>query len=123
MDCSPPFRLGLDRLILQVKVQGRQKLIFALPGNPVSALVSCKLMVYPALRKMQGMVETEWLAPQVSVQLAHSVRLDSMRPEFHRAMVSWDDQSRSFIASSTGFQDSSRLLRLDSFVYAIIRGA
>ena len=34
---------------------GRKKLVFALPGNPVSATVTCNLFVIPALRKMTGM--------------------------------------------------------------------
>lgn len=35
-------------------VKSRRKLIFGLPGNPVSALVTFNLFVKPALRKMQG---------------------------------------------------------------------
>ena len=37
-----------------VDLEGARKLIFALPGNPVSALVTCNLFVIPAIRKMQG---------------------------------------------------------------------
>lgn len=34
--------------------KGKPKLIFGLPGNPVSAIVTCNLYVIPALRKMSG---------------------------------------------------------------------
>ena len=33
---------------------GHKKLFFGLPGNPVSALVTCHLYVLPALRQMAG---------------------------------------------------------------------
>jgi len=32
----------------------QKKLLFGLPGNPVSAIVTCHLYVVPALRKMSG---------------------------------------------------------------------
>ncbi len=32
----------------------KKKLFFCLPGNPVSAVVTCNLYVIPALRKMSG---------------------------------------------------------------------
>lgn len=34
--------------------QWRGRFLFGLPGNPVSALVTCGLLVYPALRQFQG---------------------------------------------------------------------
>ena len=37
---------------------GSTKLIFALPGNPVSAAVTFNLFVMPALRKMSGWTNT-----------------------------------------------------------------
>jgi len=33
---------------------GLKKLFFGLPGNPVSALVTCHLYVLPALRRIAG---------------------------------------------------------------------
>jgi len=33
---------------------GHKKLFFGLPGNPVSAFVTCHLYVLPALRQMAG---------------------------------------------------------------------
>ena len=31
-----------------------ETLVFGLPGNPVSSLVGCELLVKPALRSLQG---------------------------------------------------------------------
>lgn len=44
------------------------KPIFALPGNPASALVCLYIFVIPALRKMGGFVEAECQLPRLRVQ-------------------------------------------------------
>ncbi len=80
--------------------------IFALPGNPASALVTFHLFVLPALHKMAG--EHPRGLPRVPVELAHDFPLDRERPEFHRAVVSVgaDGVLR---ATSTGGQRSSKV--------------
>lgn len=42
-------------------------LVFALPGNPASALVTFFLFVLPSLRKMEGRREDEWELPRIPV--------------------------------------------------------
>lgn len=93
---------------------GRNRLIFALPGNPVSSLVTFHLFAVPALRKLAG-----WRDPQlrtVQAQLAHALPLDPQRPEYHRATLRWesslDDGRGGYRAESTGSQASSRLLSM-----------
>ncbi len=89
--------------------QGR-RLVFGLPGNPVSSLVTFYLFVVPALRKMAG-----WPDPrlrQVQARLAQPLPLDAFRPEYHRATLSWDADQACFVAVSTGSQASSRLLSM-----------
>ncbi len=95
-------------------VDGRRKLIFALPGNPVSSLVTFYLMAVPAMRKLAG-----WANPhlrRVKAQLAQSLPLDAYRPEYHRATLRWDgdrhDGTGGYVAESTGSQASSRLLSM-----------
>ncbi len=84
------------------------KPVFALPGFPVSSLVSFELFVRPALRVIQG--DTAWARPQVSVYLDHEVHHDPQRWEFVRAVVRRDgDVLR---ATTTGSQSSGRLLSL-----------
>ena len=59
-------------------------LCFALPGNPVSCLVTKALLVDPALRYMQGAKVQECLYPEVTVTIDTDLELDSERPEYHR---------------------------------------
>jgi gephyrin len=97
-------------------VEGRRKLIFGLPGNPVSSLVTFYLLAVPALRKLAG-----WADPhlrRVSAVLDQPLPLDAYRPEYHRALLRWDttlhDGRGGYRAASTGSQASSRLLSLRS---------
>ncbi|KAI9492942.1 MoaB/Mog domain-containing protein [Zychaea mexicana] len=83
------------------------KLIFALPGNPASAIVTFYLFVLPGLRKMAGYAQHE--NPVIPVEITDDVSLDP-RPEYHRVRVSI--VGNRFIAGSTGGQRSSRMLSL-----------
>ena len=92
----------------------RTVLVFALPGNPVSSLVTFYLMAGPALRKLAG-----WPNPhlrRVQAHLGQPLRLDPERPEYHRAILRWDrvlnDGQGGYVALSTGSQSSSRLLSM-----------
>ncbi len=91
-----------------------QTLVFGLPGNPVSSLVTFYLFVVPAIRKLAG-----WPDPhlrRVQATLAQPLRLDPSRPEYHRATLQWDSSlnggSGGYLATSTGSQASSRLLSM-----------
>jgi molybdopterin biosynthesis enzyme len=79
--------------------------IFGLPGNPVSSMVSLELFVRPALLKMQGALEVE--RSIVKVKLATDIKR-SDRIEYQRAFLSIDGDGTA-IASTTGNQISSRL--------------
>lgn len=82
------------------------RLVFALPGNPASALVTLHLFVLPALHRAAG-VRPPGL-PRVRVMLEHDVVLDPARPEFHRAVVVVG-RDGGLWAASTGPQRSSRV--------------
>lgn len=89
---------------------GRKRLVFGLPGNPVSSLVTFYLFTVPALRALAG-----WPDPRlrrVQARLAQPLPLDPYRPEYHRAVLQWDEDEHCFIATSTGSQSSSRLLSM-----------
>jgi gephyrin len=96
--------------------KGRRRLVFGLPGNPVSSLVTFYLLGAPALRKLAG-----WENPRltrVQVCLGEPLRLDPYRPEYHRATVRWEaslhEGRGALLADSTGNQASSRLLSMRS---------
>ncbi|KAI9025021.1 MoaB/Mog domain-containing protein [Phycomyces nitens] len=86
---------------------GKEKLVFALPGNPVSAAVSFHLFVLPALRRISGHPRPENVC--LSVKISQDIELDG-RPEYHRARVYVSGSD--IIAESTGNQQSSRMLSL-----------
>jgi gephyrin len=80
-------------------------IVFGLPGNPVSALVSFETFIRPALRAMAGCHEID--RPRVPVRLAQGTP-PSDRIELQRAIVRVDGDGR-LLASTTGSQASSRL--------------
>ncbi|GAB4543162.1 MAG: molybdopterin molybdotransferase MoeA [Anaerolineae bacterium] len=83
--------------------------VFAMPGFPVSALVSFEIYVRPALRKMAG--HTHLHRPRRRVTLTHAVTHAAGRTEFQRAIVTRHSDGR-HTATTTGFQGSGRLLSM-----------
>uniref|UniRef100_A0A671L1M7 Gephyrin n=1 Tax=Sinocyclocheilus anshuiensis TaxID=1608454 RepID=A0A671L1M7_9TELE len=102
---------GLPTTFATVDMDGSRKLIFALPGNPVSAVVTCNLFVIPALRKMQGILDPR--PTIIKARLSCDVKLDP-RPEYHRCILTWHHQEPLPWAQSTGNQVSSRLMSMRS---------
>lgn len=84
------------------------KLVFGLPGFPVSSLVSFEVFVRPALRALQG--DAKPFRPHVEVTLDSPITPAPDRPEYQRIIVTYR-QGRLF-ATSTGGQGSSRILSL-----------
>jgi molybdenum cofactor synthesis domain-containing protein len=106
------------------------RLFFAMPGNPVSATVCTHLLVKPcanllyngpdssadkhgeSLEEMLNRtVDNAWLHPEVTARLTHDAKLDTERPEYHRVSLTVTKDG-SIEATSTGIQQSSRLLSL-----------
>ncbi|KAM8847504.1 gephyrin b isoform 1-T1 [Neosynchiropus ocellatus] len=102
---------GLPTTFATLDIDGARKLIFALPGNPVSAVVTCNLFVIPALRKMQGILDPR--PTIIKARLSCDVKLDP-RPEYHRCILTWHHQEPLPWAQSTGNQVSSRLMSMRS---------
>lgn len=98
----------------------RHCLVFGLPGNPVSCLVTKTLLVDPAIRRLSGSPDDiSSMAPEIQVSLSaqsSKLALDDERPEYHRVTVAYDKQANSgrggYVACSTGVQRSSRLMSL-----------
>ena len=89
------------------------RLVFALPGNPASALVTFFLFVLPALRKMEGRRQVDWELPRMRVSITNDIRLDS-RAEYQRVQLrpSHSRSGPSLQAYTTGGQRSSRTVSL-----------
>ncbi|MGI9430862.1 MAG: molybdopterin molybdotransferase MoeA [Myxococcota bacterium] len=84
---------------------GRGPLVFGLPGNPVSAMVTFELFVRPALRRLAGHRATG--RPHVEATLAEGLtkkpgRTHFVRVELHRTADGWE-------ARTTGNQSSGVL--------------
>jgi molybdopterin molybdotransferase len=112
-----------------VTVQNR--LVFAMPGNPVSAVVCTQLLVTPCLQlltngadtaaadthstanvveQIDRMVDNAQVHAEVQAELTHDVRLDPERPEYHRVTINRSNGAVN--VTSTGVQQSSRLMSL-----------
>lgn len=86
----------------------QEKLVWGLPGYPVSSLVSFEVFVRPALRRMLGDKHPE--RASVQVVLRGLIKAAPDRPEYQRAVVQWEGGQ--LVAQNTGAQGSSRLLSL-----------
>jgi molybdenum cofactor synthesis domain-containing protein len=85
------------------------KICFAMPGYPVSALVSFEIFARPALLKMAG--HADIYRPREKTVLAHTFNHDPGRTEFQRVVLTRQADG-TLTASSTGFQGSGRLLSM-----------
>ncbi|KAJ2758412.1 hypothetical protein IWQ57_006839 [Coemansia nantahalensis] len=95
--------------------------VFALPGNPVSALVAFHMFVAPAVRKFSGHLLAlgaadparvrRALRPSVTAVLdSDEIRLDRVRPEYVRGLLAWDHGTARWVASVPDRrQQSSRM--------------
>jgi gephyrin len=90
-----------------------EKLVFGLPGNPASALVTAHLFVLPCLQKLAGVPVEECGMERVMVRVSERVRCDAARVEYHRVVVSCG-RDGVLVARSTGMQRSSRVGSLSS---------
>lgn len=93
--------------------KGSKKLIFALPGNPVSAFVTCVLFVMPAIHVMSGRRVTDpglkahHRLIRAVLRSPKPIALDS-RPEFVRGVLIYDKEEPE-VELIVGSQCSSRL--------------
>ena len=86
------------------------KLIFSLPGNPASALVTSHLFVLPSLHSSSGREAPHGL-PRVQVVLDEEVKCDPQRSEYHRVVLTAGSDGL-LHAVSTGGQRSSKVTSL-----------
>jgi molybdopterin molybdotransferase len=98
---KPGYPLAFGR----VGEDGRGPLVFGLPGNPVSAMMTFEQFVRPALLRMQG--ATRLYRPVVRARLTEPMRKKPGRLHFVRVALSRDGEH--VVARSTGNQSSGVL--------------
>ncbi|XP_066141382.1 gephyrin [Euwallacea fornicatus] len=98
---------GKPTVFATLSFNNRKKMVFALPGNPVSCCVTTLLLVIPTLKHMESDVAFKgW--PTVNVTLESRIVNNDHRPEYVRVKVR-SSKDNELIACSTGNQISSRL--------------
>jgi molybdopterin molybdotransferase len=84
---------------------------FGIPGNPVSALVSCWRFVQPALKKLSGLAHP-WRPNFVKARTKNSLKTDSKRETYLWGKVHWDDQGNAQFQVASGSHSSGNLINL-----------
>jgi molybdopterin molybdotransferase len=79
----------------------KDKIVFALPGNPAAVLTCFYIYVLPTLRRFSG-IETHYQAT-ITAALAHDFRVDNVRAQFLKAILTGDT------VTVLSHQDSSML--------------
>ncbi|KAF2432630.1 hypothetical protein EJ08DRAFT_630434 [Tothia fuscella] len=82
------------------------KLVFSLPGNPASGMVTFSLFVLPSLHQWSGISPAG--LPRVKVTIDEDIRCDRLRAEYVRAVVEARADGKLY-AITTGGQRSSRI--------------
>ncbi|MCE9531824.1 MAG: molybdopterin molybdotransferase MoeA [Planctomycetes bacterium] len=85
-----------------------EKLVFGLPGNPVSSFVCFELFIRPALRKMGGHAEPGYRT--ISLPLSTDFRTANDRPTFWPARI--DARETGFTVQALPWQGSADLRAL-----------
>jgi molybdopterin molybdotransferase len=111
---KPGFPLVFARFP-QRSPTGPGPLVFGLPGNPVSAMVTFEEFVRPALRRMAG--HASWFRPRVEALLAEPLRKQPGR--LHLVRVRLERSGSSLVATPTGNQ-SSGVLRSMALAHGLL---
>jgi len=85
--------------------EGRGPLVFGLPGNPVSAMVTFEQYIRPAIRKVTG--HRAWFRPVVRARITQSLTKKAGRLHFVRVQLA--ERNGRIEATSTGNQSSGVL--------------
>ncbi len=84
---------------------------FGIPGNPVSALVSCWRFVQPALKKLSGLAQS-WQPIFIKAKTKSSLKPDSKRETYLWGKISWDSSGNAEFQVVSGMHSSGNLINL-----------
>ncbi len=106
VEMKPGYPMAFGRFGEEGRVPaGVAPLVFGLPGNPVSAMVTFEQFVRPALRKMLG--HRAWFRPSLRARVGEAMEKKPGRLHFVRVAVECRDGE--FVATPTGSQSSGVL--------------
>ena len=91
--------------------RGGEVLVFGLPGNPASSMVSFELFVRPALRRLLGFAGSALPRPLVPVRLLEPIQPDRLRLHFMRALVSRSIEDPAVLLARAPRHQGSGMLR------------
>jgi len=86
--------------------EGRTTLVFGLPGNPVSGMVMFRLLVAPALRRMQGAAKPG--SRLVRARLSQALKSTAGRESYHPGRFAWSEDG--FKVAPLGHRGSGDLV-------------
>ena len=90
----------------------RPVLYFGLPGNPVSALVSCWRFVQPALSKLSGLPESQWGAMFVKARSRYDLRANGRLETYCWGQLRLDATGNYEFHLAGGTHNSGNLINL-----------
>lgn len=90
----------------------RPVLYFGLPGNPVSALVSCWRFVQPAFSKLSGLPPEAWNPMMVQARSQHDLRSDGRRETYIWGQLRLDATGTYQFHLASGSHSSGNLINL-----------
>jgi hypothetical protein len=122
------YKSGKPTTFVTIPKGDSVRLVFAMPGNPVSATVCTQLLVRPCLdllfhgtaggngvngvlseKLLNDAVDGSLVHRELEARLTHDIKLDQQRPEYHRVTIQRSPDGP-FEVSTTGNQRSSRLI-------------
>jgi molybdopterin molybdotransferase len=108
---SVAIKPGKPLTVAKFNRDSRAIVYFGLPGNPVSALVSCWRFVLPAIHKLAGLPASRWTPTWLAGVTTEDLRADGKRETYLWGKLSLIDGQYHFTLSS-GSHSSGNLVNL-----------
>ncbi|WP_310487094.1 gephyrin-like molybdotransferase Glp [Chamaesiphon sp. VAR_69_metabat_338] len=108
---SVAIKPGKPLTVAQFNRESHSVVYFGLPGNPVSALVSCWRFVKLAIAKFSGLPEPEWRSTWLDVTTTQDLHADGQRETYLWGQLALSDGRYQFSLAG-GTQSSANLINL-----------
>jgi molybdopterin molybdotransferase len=108
---SVAIKPGKPLTVAKFKHEDRTVIYFGLPGNPVSALVSCWRFVQPALAKLTGLPKSQWQPKWIEAISTQDLTADGKRETYLWGKLELVDGRHQFSLAG-GSHSSANLVNL-----------